>query len=655
MIETAGHSELDPDALSDDKRVDLLANWVFAGMHLGALMVLFAGVSWLAVAVGLFTLWVRLFGITGGYHRFFSHRSYKTSRAFQLALAWLGASAGQNGPLWWASHHRLPHRHADDDDDARSTGLGPPESALRMRATLRFQSMISTVRPVAGAIAIAAVLLAGPAVAGGSVARVTSGGATASHLSQSAPTVLTVAQLQADFAIFKRAHLELHPGLYRYSDSLEMEGHFDSLERRLHVEMTLSEAYLEFSRLLAKIRCGHTYANFWNQSDRVKEEVLGGADKVPFTFRLIDRRMVVTQATSERAPLPRGTEILSINGVRVPEVLDSLLTVVAADGSNDVKRIDQLQVSGIGDYEYFDIYFPLFFPPHEGTFELRVRTPGSVSVGSRTVRALTRAQRRERLAERSSAAPENPDDLWRYEVLDPQSAHLRIGTFVTWKMELDWRTFLREAFTDLEERGIRNLILDVRGNEGGDNAVLNVLRGYLTSKPIRIEPVRELLRYREVPSELEPYLDTWDESFKRRGDRVVETPDGYYTWANRNAEARTIEPRSDAFDGHVLLLVGAANSSATFTLASILQRHGLATLVGQETGGSQRGINGGQFFFLRLPNSGIESDIPLIGYYLPSEEPDAGITPDVYVQPTIEDVVNDVDAELEAARRLIGS
>src|SRR5262249_19427887 len=63
---------------------------------------------------------VRMFGITAGYHRYFSHRSYKTSRAFQFVMACLGCSAMQKGVLWWAAHHRQHHRYSDTDDDPHS-------------------------------------------------------------------------------------------------------------------------------------------------------------------------------------------------------------------------------------------------------------------------------------------------------------------------------------------------------------------------------------------------------------------------------------------------------------------------------------------------------------------------------------------------------
>jgi stearoyl-CoA desaturase (delta-9 desaturase) len=63
---------------------------------------------------------IRMFGITGGYHRYFAHRAYKTSRAFQFVLACLGCSALQKGPLWWAAHHRDHHRYSDTPDDPHS-------------------------------------------------------------------------------------------------------------------------------------------------------------------------------------------------------------------------------------------------------------------------------------------------------------------------------------------------------------------------------------------------------------------------------------------------------------------------------------------------------------------------------------------------------
>jgi stearoyl-CoA desaturase (delta-9 desaturase) len=73
---------------------------------------------WICLALGLYV--VRMFGVTAGYHRYFSHRAFRTSRGFQLFLAVLGASAVQKGPLWWAAHHRDHHRYSDRPEDVHS-------------------------------------------------------------------------------------------------------------------------------------------------------------------------------------------------------------------------------------------------------------------------------------------------------------------------------------------------------------------------------------------------------------------------------------------------------------------------------------------------------------------------------------------------------
>jgi stearoyl-CoA desaturase (Delta-9 desaturase) len=76
------------------------------------------GWRWLLLAVGLY--YVRMFGLTAGYHRYFSHRSFRTGRAFQFVLALLGTLSVQKGVLWWAAHHRDHHRYSDTPDDIHS-------------------------------------------------------------------------------------------------------------------------------------------------------------------------------------------------------------------------------------------------------------------------------------------------------------------------------------------------------------------------------------------------------------------------------------------------------------------------------------------------------------------------------------------------------
>jgi stearoyl-CoA desaturase (delta-9 desaturase) len=100
--------------------MNIFKQGVFWAVHLACLSALWVGVSWIAVAVCLALYVIRMFAITGVYHRYFSHRSYETSRVFQFLLAFLGTTAAQKGPIWWASHHRHHHRHSDTPEDIHS-------------------------------------------------------------------------------------------------------------------------------------------------------------------------------------------------------------------------------------------------------------------------------------------------------------------------------------------------------------------------------------------------------------------------------------------------------------------------------------------------------------------------------------------------------
>jgi len=105
-------------------RINPRASIPFFVVHLLPLLAIFTGVSataWILFAV---TFWGRMFFITAGYHRYFAHRTYKTSRAFQLVLAIGGGTAVQKGPLWWAGHHRIHHRFTDTVDDPHTPRKG---------------------------------------------------------------------------------------------------------------------------------------------------------------------------------------------------------------------------------------------------------------------------------------------------------------------------------------------------------------------------------------------------------------------------------------------------------------------------------------------------------------------------------------------------
>lgn len=103
-----------------DDRIDWARALPFLAMHVACLGVLRVGISATALGVALGMYALRMFAITGFYHRYFSHKAFRTTRAVQFLFALFGAMSVQRGPLWWAAHHRNHHRHADTEHDLHS-------------------------------------------------------------------------------------------------------------------------------------------------------------------------------------------------------------------------------------------------------------------------------------------------------------------------------------------------------------------------------------------------------------------------------------------------------------------------------------------------------------------------------------------------------
>ncbi len=103
-----------------DNQVDWARAVPFIAMHAACIGVVWVGISPIALIVAAVLYAVRMFALTGFYHRYFAHRAFRTSRIVQFVFAVIGASCVQRGPLWWAAHHRQHHRHADTELDPHS-------------------------------------------------------------------------------------------------------------------------------------------------------------------------------------------------------------------------------------------------------------------------------------------------------------------------------------------------------------------------------------------------------------------------------------------------------------------------------------------------------------------------------------------------------
>src|SRR5215469_278568 len=106
--------------LPNGARLQVISSIPFILIHIIALAIFFVPFRWTFLLACFLLYEARMFFVTAGYHRYFSHRSFKTSRWFQFFIAWMAMSSSQKGVLWWAAHHRHHHRYSDREEDLHS-------------------------------------------------------------------------------------------------------------------------------------------------------------------------------------------------------------------------------------------------------------------------------------------------------------------------------------------------------------------------------------------------------------------------------------------------------------------------------------------------------------------------------------------------------
>jgi Peptidase family S41 len=154
------------------------------------------------------------------------------------------------------------------------------------------------------------------------------------------------------------------------------------------------------------------------------------------------------------------------------------------------------------------------------------------------------------------------------------------------------------------------------------------------------------------------FLNTWDDRFfEPKPDSIFKKNEfGFYedqsaaSTGNKNFDDFTVKP--NRFKGNIYLMTSPVNSSAAFEFAWVFKQYKAGTIVGEKTGGTKQGLNGGRFFFLRLPYSRIEVDLPFI-YHAHPGQPDEGVSPDYTITASQEGIYRGEDTQLNFVLKLI--
>lgn len=461
--------------------------------------------------------------------------------------------------------------------------------------------------------------------------------------SAAAATPLEPAAMRDDLAQLQAIYARLHPGLTRYQTAQQFARRVEAAREWARRARAPEEFYLALARLTARVRCGHTHANPFNQSDALQAGLLSRADRLPFATAWIGEQLYVTDPLG--SGLPRGARIEAIDGISARRMLAEMLPLTRADGSNDGKRIAQLAMGSADRFGAFDVFRSLLYRPATGRALVKYRHPSG----------LRQSVEVETLAEgaRGGGRPGEEDAFgWRFAIGSDGVGLLTMPNWGLYNSKWDWRGFIARAADALVAEKARGLVVDVRDNEGGLDCG-DVLLSRLIRAPVEDTSMRRLVRFRETPPAWRSMLDTWDRSFHTLGVDASPTVDreGYFELPGE--EGHRIEPTGKRFAGPLAVLVGPTCSSATYGFAQLVTDQRLGTLVGEETGGNRRGINGGRYFFVRLPATGFEVDLPLVGYFPTTPQPDAGVLPDIAIGRTPADLVSGADPALAAARRTV--
>ncbi len=445
---------------------------------------------------------------------------------------------------------------------------------------------------------------------------------------------LSPQELQEDFRILRITLEEAHPGLYLYAGEEARNAQFEALMEELDHQMTETEFYRLLAALVADIRDGHT--TIWPSPQSAAyasdEDVT-----LPIRLRFIGRRAYVDETFLTDVDIVPGTEVLAINGLDMETIVIRTLPYVAQDGYGEAGKYSLLG-------RFFPLYYALFIDT-SNNYAVQVRDPAT---GSKTTVELTGASAAAlgEMLDEGNTAPEN----LQIEVMQEEAiAIMTIKSFGAPGIG----EFFDSSFRQLGEMGIQDLVIDLRGNGGGDGEHGALLYAYLVDAPFRY--LDHLGIALEAPPTYLEYTNKSEQEWLDLLAQVQQIDSGERVYPHWYGLDEMQENKPDNFSGNVTFLIDGGSGSSTSEFAAIAHYNKRGVFVGQETNGTYFGNNSGQMPVLTLPNSGISVVIPLFQFVMAVTPPieGRGVMPDFPVERTAEDLAAGIDTEMLFALDLI--
>ncbi len=412
------------------------------------------------------------------------------------------------------------------------------------------------------------------------------------------PSVLkekySVKELREDFLQFRRHIEEMHPCPYEFTTKESFDRSFEGQYEKISRPMSLREFYNVLAPLKAKTGCGHAHLDYPAEY-RHNVQVF----KFPLILSFLENKCSVLKDLNEDSSLPLYSEILSINGIKVVDLIKTLKSDISADGHNDYFKTSALESC----FQYY--YANHYGVPKEYRIEYRTENKGDIQEAA--VPAIS--------CSGINYSNKEPKGLNLQILPQENAAVMTIGSFDYYEERNKiFFSFIDKAFSEIEEKNIENLIIDLRGNGGGDPFCASYLLAYI---------------------EREPYV-------------YFSEPYGKYAEL-----AEPIEQADSPFEGRLFFIIDGSNFSTTGHLCSILRYHNRGIFVGTETGGTYTCNAAVRVYQLKNTRLGLKIATNSFAAAVEGFPKDRGILPHHSVKTSIEDIKSNKDTVLDYALELI--
>lgn len=439
---------------------------------------------------------------------------------------------------------------------------------------------------------------------------------------------------------------EAHPAQYRYIDKEDWIKLVDQQEKLINRDMSSLEFYRIIAPVMASIKDGHSNLSLPDHYLHVAYKEQG---VFPFEVHLSDEnKLYILENLNQENDIPKGTEITKINGISIDSMvnlLDPLISYERVPFRNVIieNSINEYLLLAFGRLDNIELSYTLGEPKLMTVKNLDKREYKSAKKDIRDSRDKRIAQGRP----------------YEYKKIKDDIGMLSIYSFAAPDFE-SYKTFLRDAFKKIANDNINYLILDVRGNFGGYPSVSAELFHYVTEMPfatMMLSRTKVSNTFRQYYISRYPGITAYKGPFVRTSahyldvDAILKDPIGTYS----EEGMRYIEkPKSqnNEFSGTLLLLTDRYSYSAASSFAAAFKCYKMGYIIGTETGGTQ--------VFPASSVSGIllNSKLPIRisttqNITTCAEEELSGITPDIVFKPSIIDLSNNFDSQLNYTLRVI--